>query len=63
LKTEECSSHPSHSHKEVAIRSFGVGLLALATLAAASLLLRRRHVVAGAGRGRSIVDTLYAAGL
>jgi hypothetical protein len=52
----------SNPHREVAIRGFGVGLLALATLAAASLLLRRRHVV-GAGRGRSIVDTLYAAGL
>jgi len=51
-------------NKEARIRTFGVGLIALATFAAASLLLRRRHVVAqGIGRERRLVDSLYAAGL
>jgi hypothetical protein len=47
---------------EVPIRSFGVGLLALATVAAA-VLLRRRHIVTSAGRRGSLIDSLYAAGL
>ena len=47
---------------EVQIRSFGVGLLALATVAAA-VLLRRRHTVATDGRRGSLIDSLYAAGL
>ncbi len=51
-------------NKEARIRTFGVGLIALATVAAASLLLRRRHVVAqGIGRETRLVDSLYAAGL
>jgi hypothetical protein len=51
-----------HFHKEAAIRSFGVGLIALATMAAAGFLLRRRqHVIAGRRSGE--VDSLYAAGL
>ena len=55
-----------YSLREVSIRSFGVGLLALATVAAAtaaSLLLRRRRPAAAtAGRAKA-VDPLYAAGL
>ncbi|NIM52146.1 MAG: hypothetical protein GTN78_08270 [Gemmatimonadales bacterium] len=52
------------SYKEALIRTFGVGLIALATLAAASLLLRRRRPgVARAKRKRTSVDPLYAAGL
>jgi len=51
-------------NREARIRTFGVGLIALATFAAASLLLRRRHVVAQAiGRETRLVDSLYAAGL
>jgi hypothetical protein len=49
-------------NREVLIRNFGVGLVALVTVAAASLLLRRRHLVA-AGRRVSLIDTLYDAGL
>jgi len=51
-----------HTLKEAAIRTIGVGLIALATFAAAGLLLRRRHYVA-AGRRSGVVDALYAAGL
>ena len=51
-------------NREARIRTFGVGLIALATFAAASLLLRRRHVAAQAiGRETRLVDSLYAAGL
>ena len=55
-----------HYPKEVPIRSFGVGLLALATVAAAGIFLRRRRLapakVAG-GRTQTQVDQLYAAGM
>ena len=51
-----------HFHKEAAIRSFGVGLIALATVAAAGFLLRRRQHVTSGRRSR-IIDLLYAAGL
>ncbi len=48
------------------VRNFGVGIVALATIAAASLLLRRRRFVSGSGmipvRLRA-VDSLYSAGL
>jgi len=53
--------------REVPIRTFGVGLLALATVAAAtaaSFLMRRRRVAVTAGdHRRSVIDSLYAAGL
>jgi hypothetical protein len=55
-----------HQNGEALIRSFGVGILALATVAAASLLLRRRRLVpAGESikRDRRRVDRFYAAGL
>jgi hypothetical protein len=54
-----------HSSREARIRSFGVGLLALATVAAAGFLLRYRRASASArsGRKRSEVEALYAAGL
>lgn len=45
------------------IRSFGVGLLALATVAAASFFLRRRVVVTPTAGRQSAIDALYAAGL
>jgi len=51
---------------EVNIRRFAVGLLALAALAAAGLLLSRRRPAleaATAARDRQPVDDLYAAGL
>jgi len=49
-------------HREAAIRSFGVGLIALATVAAAGFLLRRRqHLTSGRRSGE--IDSLYAAGL
>jgi hypothetical protein len=52
------------SGREARIRNLGVGLIALATFAAAGLLLRRRHVVAaGAGQRSGLVESLYAAGL
>lgn len=47
------------------IRSFGVGLIALAAFAAAGILLRRRRpalTTAGTGKYRDIGD-LYVAGL
>ena len=51
-----------HFNREAAIRSFGVGLIALATVAAAGFLFRRRqHVVSG--RRAGVIDSLYAAGL
>lgn len=57
---------PVFRDKEVCIRTFGVGLLALAALAAVGLLLTRRRRPAGAAhtgrRGREF-DDLYAAGL
>ena len=49
---------------EVVIRSLGVGLVALATVAAAGLLLTRRRLFGRANaRRQRVVDTLYAAGL
>ncbi|HEY2825261.1 MAG TPA: hypothetical protein VGI83_06925 [Gemmatimonadales bacterium] len=50
---------------EVRIRKFAVGLLALAAVAAASILLTRRRKAIPAPRYRddSQVDELYAAGL
>jgi hypothetical protein len=54
-----------HRHKEVPIRTFGVGLLAIAALAMAGLLLsrRRRPAVASAtSRRNRQVDDIYAAG-
>ena len=52
--------------KEVTIRSFGVGLIALATFAAAGIMLRRRRYIpvrSKSGRRRPTVDKLYAAGM
>ncbi len=52
--------------KEVTIRGFGVGLLALATFAAAGIFLRRRRYVPvriRGGRKQPTVDKLYAAGM
>jgi len=57
---------PHNKNKEASIRSFGVGILALATVAAASLLLRYRGLVpsgASGRRDRRKVDRFYAAGL
>lgn len=50
---------------EVRIRKFAVGLLALAAVAAAGLLLtrRRRAIPAPSYRNDAQVDELYAAGL
>ncbi|MDH3290376.1 MAG: hypothetical protein OEO20_01000 [Gemmatimonadota bacterium] len=46
------------------IRTVGVGLIALAAFAAASLLLHRWQLIALATRRRpTLVDSLYAAGL
>ena len=55
----------SLTREEGTIRSFGVGLLALATVAAAGILLRYRRPVVGAKTGRfsTEVEALYAAGL
>ena len=57
-----------HSHTEVRIRRFAVGLLALAALAAAGYLLTRRRpstlaAVPGGKTTRRPVEDLYAAGL
>jgi hypothetical protein len=52
--------------EEVSIRSFGVGLVALAAFAAAGFLLRRRRPAlraAGAGFKHRDVASLYVAGL
>jgi hypothetical protein len=52
--------------QEVSIRSFGVGLLALAAVAVAGLLLRRRRpalTTAGFGSRHRDVGELYVAGL
>jgi hypothetical protein len=51
-----------HFHREAAIRNLGVGLIALATMAAAGFFLRRRRY-AVAGRRPGVIDSLYAAGL
>lgn len=55
-----------HPHKEVGIRGWTVGLIAIAALAAAGLLLTRRRpepAVARARRSTGRVDDFYAAGL
>lgn len=52
-------------HKEVRIRTFSVGLLAIAALAMAGILLsrsRRPAVVTAGGNGNPQVDAIYAAG-
>lgn len=53
--------------REVLIRTLGVGLIALATVAAARILLKRRRFAAPAPakavNDRTRVDKLYAAGL
>jgi hypothetical protein len=51
--------------EEAPIRSFGVGLLALATIAVAGFVLRRRRAYVAPARGRrdSRFDDWYAAGL
>ena len=53
--------------REALIRTLGVGLIALATVAAARMLLKRRRIVAPAPAkavgDRTKVDKLYAAGL
>jgi hypothetical protein len=52
------------SRGEAHIRNLGVGLIALATFAAAGLLIRRRHVIAtGTGQRARLVESLYVAGL
>jgi hypothetical protein len=59
------SSSALTSTREASIRSFGVGLIALATVAAAGILFRYRRpiVIARPGLRRTKVDALYAAGL
>lgn len=55
-----------HKNWEDPIRSFGVGILALATVAAASLLLRHSRLAplgTSVRRDRRNVDRFYAAGL
>ncbi len=55
-----------HLFKEVPIRTFGVGLIAIATFAAAGFLLSRRRLIPAArsaGRQRRRLDRLYAAGM
>lgn len=57
---------PVTTHKEVLIRTLGVGLIALAALAAVGFLLTRRRRPALPGysaRRRPAFDDLYAAGL
>jgi hypothetical protein len=51
--------------QEVRIRTFGVGLIALAALAAVGILLSRRNRVlpAAVDRRTGRVDDIYAAGL
>ena len=54
-----------HHHREVRIRTFGVGLLAIAALAMAGILLtrtRRPALVAAGGPRNPQVDDIYAAG-
>jgi hypothetical protein len=54
-----------HCHKEAPIRTFGVGLLAIAALAMAGILLSRRRrpaLVASSGRRNRQMDDIYAAG-
>ena len=53
-----------HLSQEVPIRNFGVGLIAIATLAVAGFVFRRRRsaIVVAAGN-EEIIDDLYAAGL
>ena len=55
----------AHHHKEARIRTFGVGLLAIAALAMAGILLsrRRRPAFAASTSGRQRqMDDIYAAG-
>jgi hypothetical protein len=57
--------HPAHLNREVVIRTLGVGLLAIAALAMAGMLLARRHrpaPVAPARGGLRDVGDIYAAG-
>lgn len=52
-------------HKEAPIRTFGVGLLAIAALAMAGILLSRRRrpaLVTNGGRRARQMDDIYAAG-
>jgi hypothetical protein len=54
-----------HRHKEAPIRTFGVGLLAIAALAMAGILLSRRRrpaLIANSGRRNRQMDDIYAAG-
>jgi hypothetical protein len=54
-----------HYLKEVGIRTFGVGLLAIAALAMAGILLSRRRrpaLAATTPRRQRQVDDIYAAG-
>jgi hypothetical protein len=63
---DESLSTEQTLNREVRIRSFGVGLLALAAVAAAGFLLRRRRpaFTAAGRRSRSPdVRELYVAGL
>jgi hypothetical protein len=54
-----------HRHKEAHIRTFGVGLLAIAALAMAGILLsrtRRPVLITAGGLRNPQVDDIYAAG-
>lgn len=55
----------AHHHKEAPIRTFGVGLLAIAALAMAGILLSRRRrpaLAATTSRRERQMDDIYAAG-
>ena len=55
----------ANRHKEVPIRTFGVGLLAIAALAVAGILLSRRRrpaLATSTSRRNRQVDDIYAAG-
>lgn len=65
IGTERSGTGDFHdSNEEARIRNFGVGIIAIATIAVAGLFFKRRRDVPTVLTGRDqAVDQLYAAGL